>query len=214
MISPDATLIVLRESLERFPIVSILAGLAAKFGKPESKRFLLAGAAAAVLGAVLLGLVADAASREFLEESGSEALFAAGAALVAVAILTYMIVWMYKHPLTLVADMRGKAKSAVQVGKPLALFLLAFVAVGREGIETVLFFATLAPTTSAGALLLSAVIGFVASAVLAYLVFNGIVRLNVSRFFAVSGVLLVLFAGGLLAGAMHSLGEAHLIPDM
>lgn len=214
MLSPDATLIVLRESLEGFLIVSILTGLAVKFGKPESKRFLLAGAAAAVVATVLLGVLADAAARQFLEESGSEALFAAGAAVVAVAILTYMIVWMYRHTITLVAEMRGKAKAAVQVGKPIALFLLAFVAVGREGIETVLFFATLAPTASAGSLVLSAVVGFVASALLAYLVFNGIVRLNVSRFFAASGILLVLFAGGLLASAVHGFGEAHIIPQM
>src|SRR5438067_1629053 len=162
MISPDATLIVLRESLEGFLIVSILMGLAVKFGKPESKRYLLAGAVSALAGTLLVGALADAAARGFLEESGSEALFAAGAALVAVAILTYMIVWMYRHTITLVAEMRGKAKSAVEVGKPVALFLLAFAAVGREGIETVLFFATLAPSVGGASLLLSAAIGFVA----------------------------------------------------
>lgn len=213
MLSPEATLIVLRESLEGFLIVSILTGLAVKFGKAETKRYLLGGALAAVVATILLGVTTDAAAREFLEESGSEALFAAGAALIAVAILTYMIVWMYKHTITLVAQMRGKAKSAVEVGKPSVLFLLAFVAVGREGIETILFFATLAPTTTAMTLVLSTIVGFAVSALLAYLVFSGIVRLNIQKFFAVSGILLVLFAAGLLASAVHGFSEAHLLPE-
>lgn len=214
LLNPEATLIVLRESLEGFLIVSILMGLVVKFGKPESKKHLLLGAGAAIAATILLGILADAAARDFLEESGSEALFAASAALLAVAILTYMVVWMYKHTLTLVKDVRAKAKSAVQVGAPLALFLLAFAAVGREGVETVLFFATLAPTTGAGALVLSTVVGFAASAVLAWLLFSGIVRLNVQRFFAASGILLVLFGGGLLASAVHDFGEAHLLPEL
>lgn len=214
MLSPEATLIVLRETLEGFLIISILTGLVVKFGRPETKRHLLAGAGAAVVATLLLGIATDAAARDFLDRSGSEALFAAGAALVAVAILTYMIVWMYKHTLTLVAQMRSKAKSAVQVGKPAILFLLAFVAVGREGIETVLFFATLAPTSTAGTLMLSTVVGFSVSALLAYFVFNGIVRLNIQKFFAASGILLVLFAGGLLASAVHGFSEAHFIPEM
>ena len=214
MISAEATLIVLRESLEGFLIVSILTGLAVKFGAPQTKRYLLAGAGAAVAATVLLGVLADSAARNFLETSGSEALFAASAALVAVGILTYMVVWMYRHTITLVAEMRSKAKSAVEVGKPLMLFLLAFAAVGREGIETVLFFATLAPTSTPSALVFSTIVGFAASAVLAYLVFSGIVRLNISKFFAASGILLVLFAGGLLAGAVHGLGEANVLPAM
>lgn len=214
MLNSEALLIVLRESLEGFLIISILTGLVVKFGKPESKRYLLLGAGAAIVATLLLGALTDAAARQFLEESGSEPLFAAGAALLAVMILTYMVVWMYKHTLSLVADIRGKAKHAAEVGAPIALFLLAFAAVGREGIETVLFFATLAPTTSTASLVMSALVGFVISTVLAYLVFNGIVRLNVSKFFAASGILLVLFGGGLLASALHGLGEAHVLPEL
>ena len=214
MLSPEATLIVLRESLEGFLIISILLGLATKFGRPSARTPLLAGAATAVAATILLGLATDAAVRTFLEESGSEALFAATAATVAVGILTYMIVWMYKHTITLVADMRGAAKAAVEIGKPLALFVLAFVAVGREGIETILFFATLAPTTAALTLVISALSGFAASALMAYVVFRGIVRLNLQKFFAASGVLLILFAAGLLAAAFHGFSEAHLLPEM
>lgn len=214
MLNAEATLIVLRESLEGFLIISILMGLVVKFGKPETKKHLLAGALAAIVGTILLGVLTDQAAREFLEESGSEALFAATAAVIAVGILTYMVVWMYKHTLALVREMRARAKSVVEVGKPLALFGLAFVAVGREGIETILFFATLAPTTSALTLTLSTIVGFAASVLLAYLVFNGIVRLNIQKFFGVSGILLVLFAGGLLAGALHGFSEAHLLPEM
>lgn len=214
MLNAEATLIVLRESLEGFLIVSILLGLVAKFGKPESRRPLLLGAGAAIAATLVLGVLADEAARRFLEESGSEALFAAGAALVAVAILTYMIVWMYRQTLTLVADMRQTAKAAVTLGAPAMLFLLAFAALGREGIETVLFFATLVPTTSAGTLLASTLVGFAASALLAWALFAGIVRLNVQRFFAASGALLVLLAAGLLAGALHGFAEAHVLPEM
>jgi len=214
MFSTEATIIVLRESLEGFLVIGILAGLIDKFGQPASKKYLVAGALAALAATVMLGVVSDAAAREFIEESGGEALFAASTALVAVVILTYMVVWMYRHTLSLVRDIRVHAKSAVEVGRPMMLFLIAFATVGREGIETVLFYATLAPTTSAAALILSALAGLAVSAVLALLVFKGIVRLNVQRFFAISGVLLVLFAGDLLAGAVHGFAEAGMLPEV
>ncbi|MBI4392836.1 MAG: FTR1 family protein [Euryarchaeota archaeon] len=213
MVSADATLIVLRESLEAFLIISILTGLVVKLGRPEMKRHLLMGAGAAALLSVVAGVLIDSTARDFFATSGSAEAFEGVASLVAVAILTYMVIWMYRHTIGLVTELRKKAVGAIDAGKPLVFFSIAFVAVAREGLETVLFFATLAPTISAADLLLSALIGLAISGIIAYLVFTGIVKLNINRFFAATGVLLILFAGGLFATAVHEFSEVGWVPE-
>lgn len=209
----DTTLIALRESLEAFLILSILAGLVVKLGRPETRRYLYAGAVSALALSLLAGFVIDAALRGFLEVDAFAELFEGVASLVAVAILTYMIVWMYRHTLHLASDLHQRSKRALEAGKPAILFALAFVAVAREGLETVLFFATAAHDTSGAELLLSALIGTAISAVLALLLFTGVVRLNLKKFFAVTGLLLVFFAGGLLATSVHEFTEVGLVPE-
>ena len=213
MLAPDATLIALRESLEAFLILSILAGMAVKFGRPEARRPLLAGALAAVALSVVAGVAIDALARDFFETSGSAELFEGVATLVAVVILTYMVVWMYRHTVTLVGELHQRARAAFAVGASGVLFTLAFVAVAREGLETVLFYATLASSTPASDLLLSAIVGIGASAIVAALVFTGIVRLDFQKFFAITGLLLVVFAGGLLATTIHEFAEVGILPE-
>lgn len=213
MISAPATLIALRESLEAFLIISILAGLATKLGHREARGPLLWGSGAALGATIVAGFLLDTAARELIESSGSAEAFEGIASLLAVGILTYMIVWMYRHTLSMVEGMRQHAHAALASGRPLLFFALGFVAVAREGLETILLFATLASTTTASALLLSGLVGLAASAVTAWLVFSGIVRLNIKKFFAVSGVLLIFFAGGLLMTSVHEFAEVGVVPE-
>lgn len=204
----DTSLIALRESLEAFLILGILAGLVVKVGHPEARKYLWWGAGLALGLSILAGIIINASVRDLFETSGSAELFEAIASLVAVGILTYMIVWMYRHTLGLLEQLRTKAKTALDAGRPAILFSLAFVAVAREGLETVLFFAAAAPTTSGLELAAAAVAGIAVSTVVALLVFAGVIRLNVQKFFAVTGVLLIFFAAGLLMTSIHEFHEA------
>ncbi len=211
MVAAEAFLVVLRESIEAFLILGILTGLTVKLGHREGRRPLYLGALSGVALSVILGLVIRATAQELFE--AYEAAFEGIAALVAVAILTYMIVWMYQHTITLVSKLREKARDALEAGKPAVLFGLAFVAVFREGVETVLFLGALAPETSGGVLVLTILAGIGAAGLLAFLLFQGILQLSLQNVFAVTGVLLILFGGGLLAGGLHELAEAGYIPE-
>lgn len=213
MVSAEATLIVLRESLEAFLILSILTGLVMKLGKPEARKPLLLGAAAALAASIAVGVVIHATIRDWFEASGSAEAFEGVASLLAVLILTYMIVWMYQHTISMVPALRTRVAHALDARKPAVLFSLAFVVVAREGLETVLFFATIASRTPAIDLVVATLLGIAVSAIVAYLLFSGIVRLDLQRFFAATGVLLILFAGGMLMYGVHELSEVGAVPE-
>jgi high-affinity iron transporter len=170
----DAFLVVLRESLEAFLIIGILTGIVVKLGHPQARIPIYLGALAGVALSIVLGLVIHATAQDLFERH--EEAFEGVAALVAVGILTYMIVWMYRHTITLVAALRDRAKAALASGKHAVLFGLAFVAVAREGIETVLFLATQVGSITAGGLVGATLAGVATSALLAALLFTGVIR--------------------------------------
>jgi high-affinity iron transporter len=208
----EPALITIRESLEAFLLISIFAGLVTKLGAPKAKKYLVWGAAAALAAAILTGAVIDRTIRQFFHDTGTASIFGGIAGLVAVGILTYMVIWMYRHTLEFVAGLRGKTQRALAAGRPGLLFTVAFVAVAREGLETVFFFASLAPSTGAMTLIIGLLLGLAVSAALAFFVFTGIVRLNIKRFFAATGILLIFFAGGLLMMALRELTEVGWVP--
>jgi high-affinity iron transporter len=133
--------------------------------------------------------------------------FEAAASLLAVTVLTYMVVWMYRHTQQVMGGLSHKVRAALESGTLGSLFLIPFLAVVREGFETVLFLAA-DPGAPTGAMMALAVaIGLAGAALLGVLLFKGVVRLSVERFFAVTGILLVLFGGWILRIGVHEVGE-------
>jgi high-affinity iron transporter len=133
-------------------------------------------------------------------------------ALVAVAGITYMIVWMHRHSATLRADLEGRADSALTTGSVAAIVTMAFVAVLREGLETAIFLlATFENINSPAAAASGAALGIVLAVALGYGIYRGGVRINLRRFFRVTGIVLVIVAAGLLAAAVHEFAEAGVI---
>src|SRR5262245_10394640 len=136
-------------------------------------------------------------------------------ALVAVAGVTYMIVWMRRHSRELKGVLESHAQSALAQGSLLALVAMAFFAVLREGLETAIFMlAAFQNSTNPGATGTGAVLGVGVAVGLGYALYRGGIRINLSRFFRVTGFVLVLVAGGLLASAVHSFAEAGLITTL
>jgi high-affinity iron transporter len=128
---------------------------------------------------------------------------------VAVVMVTYMIVWMRRHSRSLKHDLEEATGSALATGTAWALVLMAVLAVLREGFETSVFL--LAVFNSNGSPLAAgfgAVIGIVAAAVIGWGMFHGGRRINLARFFRITGVVLVFVAAGLVATAIHTAHEA------
>jgi high-affinity iron transporter len=136
-------------------------------------------------------------------------------ALIAVAGVTYMVVWMRRHSRELKGHLETSVADALVAGSTFALIGMAFFAVIREGMETAIFLlAQFQNSTNPTATGLGAILGVAVSIGLGYAIYRGGVRINLSRFFRVTGLILVLVAAGLLASAVHSLAEASVITQL
>lgn len=195
----------LREGLEASLIVSILLAALRQLGQMEKARAVWIGVGLAVLASLLGGLVLYLTIRRY-DGSTFQTIFETITFFIAVVLLTTMTFWMQKHSRSLKKEITAKASIA---GSGLALGLLAFTTVGREGLETAIFTLAFAFQTSGALLLLGAALGLLASVGLCILIYRLGYKLDFRVFFRVMGILLLIFAAGLLGDAvqnMQSLG--------
>jgi high-affinity iron transporter len=129
--------------------------------------------------------------------------------VAAVVMVTYMILWMRRHARGLKRDLESAAASALARGTAMALVAMAILAVFREGFETAVFLlAAFNASGNAIAAGLGAVLGVITSALIGYGIYRGGIRINLNRFFRLTGVVLVFVAAGLVATALHTAHEA------
>lgn len=195
-------LLTFREALEAALIVVIVASYLKKTGKQNLNKYLFEGAVAAIVVSVLLGLAILAVYGELADVSAE--IFEGAASLTATAVLTYMLLWMTRHAQTIKAELERKVETSVSKGQLWGIAALSFVAVFREGLETVLFLTALAATDSWGTLL-GVTIASVVVIVLAVILMKGIYRLDIKRFFQVTSIILIIFAAGLIGYGVHEL---------
>jgi high-affinity iron transporter len=212
--------IFLREGVEASMIVAILLAYLARSGHREHFRDVYLGVAAALVLAFGGGAAAFLVIHTY-EGSRVQTIFETGTFLLAAGVLTYMTFWMHSHARSLSAELRAKADSAMGRGARWSLALVAFQAVGREGLETVvftlaIFFAASSSqanfAASIPAAALGAVLGVVGALMIAFAIYRLGHRLNLGRFFQVVGTLLMLFAAGLLADAVENLQQLGWLP--
>ncbi len=207
-----SALITLREGLEAALIVGIVLGVLRKMGRANRGRLVWAGVAAAVAVSVVAGVAFNALGVAF--KGRGEAIFEGVAMLLAAGVLTWMIFWMQRQGRKIQADLEMGVRRAVTEENAWALFSLAFVAVVREGVETVLFLTAAAFSATAAQTLIGGALGLIVAIVIGWLIFAAGKELDVRAFFRVTGVLLVLFAAGLVAHGIHELQEAALLPTI
>ena len=205
-------LIFAREGIEGTLICAILLTLLAAAGRRDLFRWVLLGAAVAVAVAAAVGVVLWTVSRDAFVGSTAQAWFETVVFLVAVAVLTYMTFWMRRHARTMGREIRDRAAGAVAGGSALALALIAFVTVGREAIETVLFLLAVAYQTSPLQVLIGAVAGLGLALGVGFAMYRFGVRVNLGKFFTVIGSLLLVVAAGLLANAVQNLQQLGILP--
>jgi len=201
----------LREGLEAALIIGMVLSALRQMQRQDLSASVWIGAGSAALLSLLTAILLTRLGLELKDPA--EAIFESITMLLAAGILTWMIFWMSKQASHLKSDLESGVQKASQAGK-WSLFGLAFLAVLREGVELALFltaaaFSSSAPQTAPGALL-----GLGTAAVLGWTLFASTHRLNLQRFFQVTGVLLIFFAAGLVARSLYELNGLGWVPPV
>ena len=197
----------LREGLEAALIVGIIAAFLGQQGRRDTLRLVWFGTAVAVAICVGVAIVLQVISSDLpqRQQEGLETVVGA----LAVCLVTYVIIFMRRHARGLKKDLEGATASALASGSSRALVAMAFLAVLREGFETAVFLlATFQAAGNASTSWLGAVLGIALAAAMGYAIYKGGVRLNLARFFRVTGLVLVVVAAGLVMTAFHTASEA------
>src|ERR1700733_719208 len=197
----------LREGLEAALIVGIVAAFLGQQGRSEALRQVWIGVTIAVTICVAIGVALQIISEDLPQQQQEGLETVVGA--IAVVMVTYMVLWMRRHSRDLKGDLEAAAGSALAHGSAKALVAMAFLAVLREGFETVVFLlATFHASGNATLSWVGALLGISLAVLLGYLIYKGGVRINLSRFFRITGIVLVVIAAGLVMTAVHTANEA------
>jgi high-affinity iron transporter len=205
-------LIGLREGLEAALVVSILVAYLVKTGRADRLGGIWVGVLAAIAISIGFGALLSFTSSNLSFEA--QEAFGGTLSIIAVGFVTWMIFWMRRAARTLSSELRERVDLAVATGG-WVLALTAFLAVGREGLETSLFLWSAVQSTGQGTQpLLGATLGLVTAVVLGWLFYRGAVRINLGKFFRWTGLLLIVVAAGVLAYGVHDLQEAGILPGL
>jgi high-affinity iron transporter len=198
--------IVLREGFEATLMIGLILAFLDKTGQREQHgRVVWFGAAAAVLASAVIGAILFVAVGEL--KGKAEMLYEGTAMLFAASVVTWMVFWMRKQARTLGGNLRSQVGEAVLAGGGLALAGVAFIGVAREGLETALFLFASVKDDGTVATLVGGALGAAAAVTLGWLFYKGSIKLDLRRFFMVTGLLVIAFAAYLLVGGLHELGE-------
>ena len=200
----------LREGIEAALIIGIILAYLTKIGQKPLRKYVYIGTAAAFGASLVAALLFAVLIGEF--EGTAEQLFEGVAAILAVVVLTSMILWM----IVAAKDIRRHVEQRIDVlvdrRQVLGLSSLAFIAVFREGVETVLFAAGLAGVTTQADLVVGIGIGLLVAAFLGFGLYAASWKIDLRRFFQGTSVLLIVIAAGLFAFGVHELQEAGVLP--
>ncbi len=201
-------LITFRETLEAALVVGIVLGYLSKTNRRSMFKNVYyavgAGIFASIIGAVSFNILAGGF------EGRAEEIFEGITMLVGAALLTTMIMWILGKADVALKLTNNVDNSLIKNGT-MGIFLIVFMAILREGIETVIFLNASVYATGETSLL-GSIIGILLAIVLSFLLFKGLMKVSLKKFFLITNILLILFAAGLVAHGLHELQEAKLFP--
>ncbi len=200
----SALFITFREGLEAALIIAIIVAYLVYIKRPELKKYVWIGVASAIGLSLVIGI---AILIIYGSLSGiSEKIFEGSASILATAVLTGMVFWMAKNAKNIKENLHRKIDETITRKQTAGIAVLVFIAVFREGIETVLFLSALY-----GADALGTITGFAAGMVivtaLSVMLMKGTLHLPVSDFFKYTGIILIIFAAGLFGYGIHEFIE-------
>jgi high-affinity iron transporter len=205
--------LMLREGLEAALIVGIIAAYLVKIGRRDALPKVIAGVAAAIGLSVGLGLLITFTIQRLppVIQDNLEGV----AALLAVGVLTWMLFWMRRQGRAIKGELERDVDMALSIGSTRALVALAFLAVIREGVETVLFLIPIFSFNGTGLdVVAGGVFGLAISVAAGWAIFAMGVRINLRRFFTLTGTVLIFVAAGLCAFAVAEFGDGGLITNV
>ncbi|GHI89962.1 iron uptake transporter permease EfeU [Streptomyces xanthophaeus] len=203
-------LIGLREGLEASLVVCILVAYLVKTGRRDALRPVWVGIAIACGISLAFGAMLEFGTQELTFEA--QELLGGSLSIISVALVTWMVFWMKRTARHLKAELHGKLDTALAMGTG-ALVATAFLAVGREGLETALFVwaSVRASGEGSSAPLIGVLLGIATAVVLGWLFYRGALKINLAKFFTWTGAMLVVVAAGVLAYGVHDLQEARFL---
>ncbi|MCL4416298.1 MAG: FTR1 family protein [Actinobacteria bacterium] len=203
-------LIALREGMEAFLIVGIIISYLYRIKEKKYIKHVVFGTLTAIIISIVLAFILEATLGKL--EGRPEQIFEGSAMFLAVAVLTYMIFWMNKQASSIRSDLEISVDKAVGKQRIFSIFFLGFISVLREGLETVLFFRAIRAQSSSRELLIGGILGIIVSIVIAVIFFISTVKIKISTFFKLTGILIILISAGLIAGGIHEFQEAGILP--
>jgi high-affinity iron transporter len=198
--------ITLREGFEAALIVGLILAYLAKTNQREQATAVWWGVAAAAITSVAIGATLFLSVGEL--EGTSEMVYEGVTMIFAAALVTWMAFWMRRQAATIGSHLREQVSESLRTAGAIGLATVAFVAVAREGLETALFL--FASTEDSGPVIAVAggILGLAAAVGLGVAVYRGALKLNLSKFFTYTSLLVIAFAAYLIYGGLHELGEA------
>ena len=201
--------LMLREGLEAALIVGIVCAYLVKIGRRDALAKVALGVAAAIGLSGAIGVIVTLTIDELPEVIQATA--EATSAVIAVAVLTWMLFWMRRQGRALKGELERGVDLAISDGGTFALVMLAFVSVFREGIETALFLIPIVSFNGSGIdTLLGGLAGLAVAIGVGWAIFVGGRRVNLRRFFTATGTILIFVAAGLVAFAIAEFANAGL----
>ncbi len=200
--------IVFRETLEAALIIGIVWSYLSRTNQTHYHKTVLIGIAAAIVASIGTAFIFNWYAGGF--EGQSEYLFEGVTMLVGALLLTTMILWMMRQK-QVTRKLEEQVETQVSQARNFGLFALIFIAILREGVETVIFIAA-AQAADGAQIFLGSSIGLVLASLLGYMIFWGSTKINLKLFFDLTSIVLILFAAGLVAHGVHELQEAGVVP--
>jgi high-affinity iron transporter len=197
----ESFLIILREGFEAALIVAIVLAYMRSIGRLDLAKTVWFGVLSAAAIALVLGIILNTVV-DGLEGQARMRTFAV-ICIAAAAVLTWMVFWMRKQSRHIKGELQHAIDEALHSGSVgRALFLVAFFAVLREGIETALFLVAAATGTDTVDILVGGALGLVGACALGLLVYHGGRKVPLQQFFKITGYLIIVFAAGLASKAV------------
>jgi len=204
--------LMLREGLEAALIVGIIAAYLVKIGRRDALDKVAVGVLAALGLSIAIGVGVHLTIERL--PLAVQATLEGLAAVLAVGVLTWMLFWMRRQGRALKGELEQDVETALTKNSQRALVALAFIAVIREGIETVLFLIPIMSFNGVGVdTVLGGFVGLGVAAVVGWAIFVAGARVNLRRFFTITGTVLIFVSAGLVAYAIAEFGETGLITN-
>jgi high-affinity iron transporter len=200
-----------REGLEAVLVVVIILSYLKKTNQQHYNKYVYLGSILAIVASVIFAIIFTTLFGGF---TGTlEEIFEGLTFIISGIFIVTLVLWVSKEGPKMRQTLEKKVEQSIEKEKLLSITILSFVIIIREGIELVLLLtgATSIGSLDPSAVIVGSLIGLGLSLIIGILIFFGVKTINLTVFFKVTNVILILFAAGLITYGVHELIEAGIV---